>query len=514
MKKKKYSPSLDEFKLLAGQYNVIPVYREILADTETPVSAFMKIDDGSDAFLLESVEGGEKWGRYSLLGAAPRFVVQSIGPIAEKIEGGKASALAGNPIDAVRDIMKGLRAHALPEIARFYGGAIGYIGYDMIRHIERLPDRKPAELGLPEMYLLFTDTFLVFDNVEHKVQIISNAYIKDGDDLDNAYKKAVEKIDALADTLRGGSVRPERPSPSGSMSRSASGPRAGSVSRSGASAGEIKSNFERKGFLNAIEKIKKYILDGDIIQAVISQRFSVPLRSDPFDIYRALRVVNPSPYMFFLRLGGVELVGSSPEILVQVTDRDVTVKPIAGTRKRGRDETEDSSLAKELLADPKERAEHIMLVDLGRNDVGRVSETGTVNVSELMTVEKYSHVMHLVTSVAGRLKDGLDQFDALKSCFPAGTLTGAPKVRAMEIIEELEPCKREVYGGSVGYMGFSGSMDMCIAIRTMVIKDGRIYVQAGAGIVADSVAEREFEETENKARGIFKAVEMAAEGLD
>ncbi len=495
MKKKKYSPSLEEFKTLAGQYNVIPVYREILADTETPVSAFMKIDDKGDAFLLESVEGGEKWGRYSLLGASPRFVVKSIGPVAEKIEGGKTSVLAGSPIDAVRDIMKGLRAHPAQGIARFYGGAIGYIGYDMIRHIERLPDKNPAELNLPEMYLFFTDTFLVFDNVEHKVQIISNAYLKDGDDIGAVYKKAVEKIDALADALRGKAAQPGR-------------------TETYPSAGEITSNFGRKGFLDAVEKTRKYILEGDIIQAVISQRFSAPLSSAPFDIYRALRVVNPSPYMFFLRLGGVELVGSSPEILVQVTGKDVTVKPIAGTRKRGRDEAEDLSLAKELLADPKERAEHIMLVDLGRNDVGRVSETGTVNVSELMTVEKYSHVMHMVTNVTGRLKDGLDSFDALKSCFPAGTLTGAPKVRAMEIIEELEPCKREVYGGSVGYMGFSGNMDMCIAIRTMVIKDGRIHVQAGAGIVADSVPEKEFEETENKARGVFKAAEMAAEGLD
>ncbi|MBI5971371.1 MAG: anthranilate synthase component I [Deltaproteobacteria bacterium] len=494
MKKKKYSPSLEEFKLLAGQYNVIPVYRDILADTETPVSAFLKIDDGKDAFLLESVEGGEKWGRYSLLGVSPRFVVRSKGATAEKIEGGKTVPLAGNPIDAVRDLMKGLRAHALPEIARFYGGAIGYIGYDMIRYIERLPDKKPAELGLPEMYLFFTDTFLVFDNVEHKVQIISNAYLKDGDAIDAAYKKAVEKIDAIAETLKKPYVS------KGVMPRSEVTP--------------PSSNFERKGFLDAVEKTRKYILEGDIIQAVISQRFSVPLSSDPFDIYRALRVVNPSPYMFFLRLGGVELVGSSPEILVQVTGRDVTVKPIAGTRKRGRDESEDVSLAKELLADPKERAEHIMLVDLGRNDVGRVSETGTVAVLEFMAVEKYSHVMHIVSNIAGRLKDGRDSFDALKSCFPAGTLTGAPKVRAMEIIEELEPCKREVYGGSVGYMGFSGNMDMCIAIRTMVIKDGRIYVQAGAGIVADSVPEKEFEETENKARGVWKAVEMAEEGLD
>ena len=492
--KPSHSPSLEVFREKAAASNIVPVFRDILADTDTPVSAFMKINDGADAFLLESVEGGEKWGRYSFLGASAKKVIRSRGRTIEVIEGGSVTTTEGDPIEAVKALMGGFRPAALEGAPRFFGGAIGYMGYDIVRHVEKLPDSSPRLLGLHDIYLIFTDTFLIFDNVEHRIKVVSNAYIDGKTGLDAAYADAVAKIDALVDRLR-----------SGLPAKSPSAPEAGPL--------KITSNFKKEDFLQAVERIKEYIVDGDIFQCVLSQRFSTPVSADPFDIYRALRVINPSPYMFYLKLGEATLVGSSPEILVRVEGENVNVKPIAGTRKRGHDEDEDLSLEKDLLADPKELSEHIMLVDLGRNDIGRVAQVGTVEVDELMTVERYSHVMHIVSNVKGLMKKGMGAFDALKACFPAGTLTGAPKVRAMEIIEELEPCKREVYGGCVGYFDFSGNMDMCIAIRTLVIKDSMIHIQAGAGIVADSVPEKEFEETENKARGMLKAVEMAREGL-
>lgn len=473
---------------------MVPVFRDILADTDTPVSAFMKINDGGDAFLLESVEGGEKWGRYSFLGASARKVIRSKGSTIEVVEDGSVARTEGDPLEAVKELLATFRPASLEGAPRFFGGAIGYMGYDIVRHVEKLPDSSPRLLGLHDIYLMLTDTFLVFDNVEHRIKVVSNAYIGEDTDIDAAYIDAVRKIDGLVDRLRGGLPQKKEAAP-------AAGPL------------RISSNFRKEDFLRAVERVKEYIVEGDIFQCVLSQRFSTPLAADPFDIYRALRVINPSPYMFYLKLGEATLVGSSPEILVRVEGENVNVKPIAGTRKRGRDEDEDASLEKDLLADPKELSEHIMLVDLGRNDVGRVARPGTVEVDELMTVERYSHVMHIVSNVKGLMKKGLGSFEALKACFPAGTLTGAPKVRAMEIIEELEPCKREVYGGCVGYFDFSGNMDMCIAIRTMVIKDSTIHLQAGAGIVADSVPEKEFEETENKARGMLKAVEMAKEGL-
>jgi len=501
MRRPFYCPSPEAFKELSRTSNMVPVFRDILADTDTPVSAFMKIDNGGDAFLLESVEGGEKWGRYSFLGVGPRMVVRGSGKTVEVIEGGKKRLLEGDPIDIIQDLLKGYRPASVEGEPRFSGGAIGYMGYDIVRHIERLPDISPRELSLPDIYLILTDTFLVFDNVEHRIKIVSNAYINDGDDPGEVYARSIAKIEAVVVQLRKNTPQKNE---NEELSR-----------RMAAKLDDftITSNFKRDDFLKAVERIKEYIVEGDIFQAVISQRFSAPLNADPFDIYRALRVINPSPYMFYLKLGEATLVGSSPEILVRVEGESVNVKPIAGTRKRGRNEEEDVSLEKDLLADPKELSEHIMLVDLGRNDVGRVAESGTVEVDELMAIERYSHVMHIVSNVKGVLKKGMSSFDALKACFPAGTLTGAPKVRAMEIIEELEPCKREVYGGCVGYFGFSGNMDTCIAIRTMVIANGRIHMQAGAGVVADSVPVKEFEETENKARGMLKAVEMAMEGL-
>ncbi len=502
MKKSKYFPSLEDFIEKSRKGNIIPVYTEILADTETPVSAFKKIDAGNEAFLFESVEGGDKWGRYSFLGTSPRAIIKSKGSHVEIVVGSEITTLEGDPIEIIRAAISSYKPVEVEGAPKFSGGAIGYIGYDAIRHIEKLPELTRDDLNVPDIFLVITDTMLVFDNMEHKITVVSNVFVEEDVDLKEAslveaYNEGVAKIEAIVTRLK--QARPTEPKPSVKPG-----------------AGEVTSTFAEPDFLDAVKKTKEYIRSGDIIQAVISQRFSVPLTGepDPFDIYRALRIINPSPYMFFLRLAGIVLAGSSPEILVGNDGPDIRVRPIAGTRPRGKDDTEDKKLEAELLADPKERAEHIMLVDLGRNDVGRVAETGSIEVDELMVIERYSHVMHIVSNVKGRLKKGKDSFDALRACFPAGTLTGAPKVRAMEIIEEMEPVRRGVYGGSVGYISFSGNMDMCITIRTILVKDNIAYVQAGAGIVADSDPQKEFEETENKARGMLKAIEMAVDGLE
>lgn len=506
MKKSKYFPSLEDFIEKSRKGNIIPVYTEILADTETPVSAFKKIDQGGDSFLFESVEGGEKWGRYSFLGTDPRATILSKGTAVAITVGEEVTTLEGDPIEIIRAAISSYKPVEVEGAPKFSGGAIGYIGYDAIRHIEELPELAEDDLNVPDIFLVITDTMLVFDNMEHKMTVVANVFVEGDADLVEAslveaYDEGVAKIEAMVSLLR--EAKPNKPKPS-----------AKSSAKPGA--GKVTSTFAEPDFLAAVEKTKEYIRSGDIIQAVISQRFSAPLTGDPdpFDIYRALRIINPSPYMFFLRLAGIVLAGSSPEILVGNDGRDICVRPIAGTRPRGKTDAEDKRLEAELLADPKERAEHIMLVDLGRNDVGRVAETGSVEVDELMVIERYSHVMHIVSNVKGRLKKGKDSFDALRACFPAGTLTGAPKVRAMEIIEEMEPVRRAVYGGSVGYISFSGNMDMCITIRTILVKDNVAYVQAGAGIVADSDPEREFEETENKAKGMLKAIEMAIDGLE
>ena len=494
MKKFNHFPSLEDFKSHCLRGNIIPVYREILADTETPVSAFMKIDDGGDAFLLESVEGGEKLGRHSFLGTSPMAVIESKGREVRITEEGSFLTFEGDPIEVIKEYLSTYNVVDVEGVPKFPGGAIGYIGYDAIRHIEKLPSVAVDDLDLPEIYLMLTDTFMAFDNVEHKIKVVCNVHLPEGLDPEEAYVKSTAKIDALIERLKTGKIH------------------VGSGGTEGDA--DISSNFEKEDFMEAVRKTKDYIRNGDIIQAVISQRFEARLSSEPFDIYRSLRMINPSPYMFFLRAGGVTLAGSSPEILVGTDGETIRVRPIAGTRKRGATEAEDVELEKDLLADPKERAEHIMLVDLGRNDIGRVSETGSVEVNELMLIERYSHVMHIVSNVRGRLKEGKDPFDALRACFPAGTLSGAPKVRAMEIIEEMEPVRRGVYGGSVGYISFSGIMDMAITIRTVLIKDDKLFIQAGAGIVADSDPEKEYEETVNKAMGMFKAVNMAKEGLD
>lgn len=484
--------------------NLIPVYREVLADMETPVSAFKKVDDGGPAILLESVEGGEKWGRYSFLITSPRLIFRSKGEKVEPLSpiktlgdrhGGGVTTREGDPLSILKEVLSGYRPVGGEGLPRFYGGAVGYIGYDMVRFFEALPDISLKDLDIPDCLFFITDSILIFDNLEHKIKVVSNVYLSPGDEPVEAYERAKGRLGALVRRLRQpiqgqGVIEPK---PSSKV---------------------VTSNFPKEAFVKGVLKAKGYISAGDAIQVVLSQRLQTPLDIEPFDIYRALRVVNPSPYMFYMRLDGLTLIGSSPEILVRVEDGEIDLRPIAGTRPRGKTSIEDIGLEEGLLNDPKERAEHIMLVDLGRNDIGRVAETGSVSVNELMVVEKYSHVMHIVSNVHGRLKRGKDAFDVLRACFPAGTLTGAPKVRAMEIIEEIEPCKRGAYGGSVGYFSFSGNMDMCITIRTLVIMDGKIYMQAGAGIVADSDPEKEYEETMNKAKAMLKAVEMAREGLE
>ncbi|MEK6599239.1 MAG: anthranilate synthase component I, partial [Deltaproteobacteria bacterium] len=485
MEKIKYSPSLEGFIDKAKTGNLIPIFREIMADMDTPVSAFKNIDNGGPVFLFESVEGGEKWGRYSLLGVEPKVIFKSKGDNIEIITDSKKETRKGDPITVLKEILSGYRPVPAGDLPRFYGGAVGYIGYDMVRFFENLPDAGLSDIGIYDSFFVITDTVLVFDNLEHKIKVVANAFIGERDIPADIYEKAVKKIDALVERLKTPSPETQRVKESKSQRVK-----------------EVVSNFTKEEFINGVLKVKEYIQAGDAIQVVLSQRFETGLDVEPFDIYRALRIINPSPYMFYLRLDGVELVGSSPEILVRVEEGGIDVRPIAGTRPRGKDKATDKKLEEELLKDPKELAEHIMLVDLGRNDVGRVAETGSVSVNELMVVERYSHVMHIVSNVHGRLRQDKDSFDALRACFPAGTLTGASKVRAMEIIEEIEPCKRGAYGGSVGYFGFSGNMDMAITIRTLVIKNGKIYIQAGAGIVADSDPEKEYQETINKAKAM------------
>lgn len=490
-------PSLNEFIRRSGEGNLISVYKEILADMETPVSAFRKIDQGGFTFLLESVEGGEKWGRYSFLGSEPAMIIEARGGEVRVLrDGGVAETHTGvDPIAFVRERMSRYRLVIDAALPRFVGGAVGYIGYDMVRFFEDIPEVPKEDSGFPDMVLMIMKDLLIFDNTEKKILVVSNVYLEEGADPAEVYHQAGERIDRLIRRLN---------VPCEIVNLSL--PREVDL--------EIpESSFTRERFHGAVERAKDYIVAGDVIQVVLSQRFQVPLKNDPFDIYRVLRTVNPSPYMYFLRMGPIKIVGSSPEVLVRVEGDRVEVRPIAGTRPRGRDEAEDRALMEELLADPKERAEHIMLVDLGRNDVGRVARMGTVKVKEFMVIEKYSHVMHIVSDVVGELEPGRDAYDVLRSCFPAGTVSGAPKILAMEIIEELEPVRRGPYAGAVGYIDFSGNMDTCITIRTMVINEGDLFLQAGAGIVADSDPEREYEETVNKARGMLKAMEVARQGI-
>jgi anthranilate synthase component 1 len=492
-------PDWEAFRRLAAAGTVVPVYREILADMETPVSAFRKIDSGNYAFLLESVEGGEQWGRYSFLGSNPSLVFQCKGRLVELLEGPVTTRdeVTTDPMEAVKAILARYRPAPVPGLPRFCGGLVGYLGYDLVRFLERLPEGAKDDLGLPDAVLLLTDTLLIFDNVAHTIKVVSNAAVREPGEAAarEAYEEAQRKIAALIAALR---------RPVGASRSPRSSPRPG----------ERTSTFDREAFQQAVRRAKAYVEAGDVIQVVLSQRLAARFAADPFDAYRALRIVNPSPYMYYLRLGDLKIVGTSPEVLVRLEDGQIAVRPIAGTRRRGRSEAEDRALETELLGDAKERAEHIMLVDLGRNDVGRVAAPGSVAVDQLMAVERYSHVMHLVSHVRGRLAEGRDAFDVLRACFPAGTVTGAPKVRAMEIVEELEPVRRGPYAGAVGYFSFSGNMDTCITIRTILFAEGTAYVQAGAGIVADSDPALEYQETLNKAEGMLRAIALAEAGLE
>lgn len=495
-------PTFEEFEQKLSEGNVIPVWTEIMADYDTPVSALKKIETGDYAFLFESVEGGEKWGRYSFLGSDPSVILRSKGARIEIISNGETTSQQGDPIDALRELLSIYKPVVSEGLPRFYGGAVGYFAYDIVRFVEDLPDTTEDDLDLWDSVFMITDCVLVFDNVTHKLKVISNAFVQNPEDARAAYDASVAKVESIVEKLR----QPRDLYNDGFDASAEKNPE-------NKADVEFVSNFKKDDFLKAVLKTKEYIRAGDIIQAVISQRWSKTLEVSPFDLYRTLRVLNPSPYMFYLKMGGDYLVGSSPEVMVRVEGDNIHSRPIAGTRPRGADEAEDLALERELLADPKERAEHIMLVDLARNDLGRVSVIGTVKVDELMLIERYSHVMHIVSNVVGKLKEGMDSFDVIRATFPAGTLSGAPKVRAMEIIDEIEPTRRGPYGGAVGYVSFSGNLDTCITIRTFLIKDDKVYIQAGAGIVADSVPENEYTETVNKVGALTKAVEIAKKGF-
>ena len=488
-------PSRQEFKDKAGEGNLIPIYTEVYADLETPVSAYLKLRRGENTFLLESVEGGTQVGRYSFLGRDPSIIFEARGAQVKIRRGSRVTAVeSADPLAELKKLTKEFVPVSDPSLPPFAGGAVGYMAYDTVRRLERLPETNPDDLGVPDMLFMFTDTIVAFDNVSHKLTVMHNLQARPGDNLDLLYDQAAGVLRQILADLR-------RP-----------------LSEAQRENGQVReeenpdSNFERQDFLEAVKACKGYIQRGDIIQAVLSQRLDTAFEGDAFSLYRALRIVNPSPYMFYLHFGDIKLVGASPEIHVRSFGGDVTIRPIAGTRGRGATVEEDVRLEKELLADQKERAEHLMLVDLARNDIGRVCRYGSVRVTEFMVVERYSHVMHIVSDVEGALEEDRDAFDLIAATFPAGTVSGAPKIRAMEIIEELEPTRRGPYAGLVGYFSFNGNFDSCITIRTMLVSGNRVYVQAGAGIVADSVPETEYEETLNKAKALFRAIQMARGG--
>ena len=488
----------EKFQQLASAgYNRIPVTREVLADLDTPLSTYVKLANGPYSYLFESVQGGEKWGRYSIIGLPCQQVVRIYGESIEIWKDGDCheKLTSSDPLQWVEDFQKQFRVPETEGMPRFGGGLVGYFGYDAVRYVEsRLQGvEKPDPLQTPDILLMVSEEVIVFDNLGGKLLMVVNVDASQA----NAWESGQSRLGQLLDQMR----RPVRIP--GALKEP------GKISEK-----DFVSGFTEDGFKAAVKRIKEYIVDGDAMQVVLSQRLSVPYKAPPLDLYRALRSLNPSPYMFYLDLGDFHIVGSSPEILVRLEDGIVTVRPIAGTRPRGVDEAEDLELEADLLDDPKELAEHLMLIDLGRNDAGRVSKTGTVELTEKMLIERYSHVMHIVSNVVGRIKEGMSAIDVLRATFPAGTVSGAPKIRAMEIIDELEPVKRGVYAGAVGYLSWNGNMDTAIAIRTAVIKDGTLTIQAGAGIVADSVPENEWAETMNKGRAIFRAVSLAVAGLD
>lgn len=488
-----YHPSYEEFKKLSTKGNVVPVYRQLFADTLTPVSAFQKISNSDYAFLLESAYGGEKIARYSFLGSNPFLGFKCKGGNVEISENGKVNCFKStDPFSELEKQVTRFTPVHVKGLPNFFGSAVGYMSYDSVRYVEKLPDSTTDDLDLPDICFMFYDLITIFDHLNKTIKVVCSARLDDRDTKD-VYREAVDKIDGVINKLR---------TPVMELSDD--------ITEEGEVNIRFSSNFEKSDFLKAVETCKEYIRAGDIIQVVISQRLQTQTTAKPINIYRTLRVINPSPYMFYIKMKELELIGSSPEVMVKVEGKRINVRPIAGTRKRGLTVEEDEVLARELISDPKERAEHIMLLDLGRNDVGRVSRYESVVIDEKMVIEKYSHVMHITSSVSGVLKDSNNAFDGLKSCLPAGTLSGAPKVRAMEIIDELEPTRRGPYGGAVGYIDFFGDINTCITIRTIVLKNGKdAYIQAGAGIVADSIPDREYEETLNKAKGLLRAIEVA-----
>jgi anthranilate synthase component 1 len=516
-------PRFEEFQELAKKGNIVPVYRELLADMETPVSVFRKMRRrDSHAFLLESVEGGEKVGRWSFIGFDPAVLFRVDGERQSISSPGVELTPLATPIETLRMLLARYQPVRNESLPPFSGGAVGFMSYDTVRYYERIPDSKQEELHLPDCLVMIAETLVAFDHVRHRMLLITNARVDGGVELRSAYDAACARLSALKTRLRApGEAAPMELEPNGA----AHPPAALSRPLPGynpvpdvydALTLKVYSNYRREEFKAMVAQAKEYIMAGDIFQVVLSQRFTAAITCDPLDVYRALRAVNPSPYMFYLQCGEeFQLAGSSPEILSRLdSDGTVTVRPIAGTRPRGRTRDEDLQFERDLLADEKERAEHVMLVDLGRNDVGRVSRYASVRVSDFMTIERYSHVMHIVSNVTGDLAPGRDALDVLAATFPAGTLSGAPKIRAMEIIDELERCRRGPYAGTIVYLGFNGTMDSCITIRTAVLTKGQVYVQAGAGIVADSVADSEYMETVNKSMGVLRAVDLAERGLD
>ena len=487
----------EKFASLAEQgFNRIPVVREVLADLDTPLSVYLKLANGPYSYLFESVQGGEKWGRYSIIGLPSRARLEVKGLQVTLFDGDEIIEQAehDDPLAYIDELQQRFRVPEIEGLPRFSGGFVGYFGYDTIRYIEsRLAQcPNPDPLGTPDILLMVSDEVVVFDNLKGRMFVIVHADPGRGDTLESTE----QRIEELVEKMNRGAPRGEQREPRKVVEA------------------DFESGFTEAGFKNAVDRIKEYILDGDCMQVVISQRLSIPFHAPPLDLYRALRGLNPSPYMYFLDLGEFHIVGSSPEILTRLEDGIVTVRPIAGTRRRGYTEEEDRALEEELLADPKELAEHLMLIDLGRNDAGRVAKIGSVELTDQMVIERYSHVMHIVSNVIGELHDGMNAIDVLRATFPAGTVSGAPKIRAMEIIDELEPVKRGVYSGAVGYLSWNGNMDTAIAIRTAVIKDEHLHIQAGAGVVADSVPDLEWKETMNKGRAVFRAVAMAEAGID
>ena len=491
-------PGRDEFRALARGASAVPLVREVLADLDTPLATFLKLDDGETGFLFESLEGGEEWGRYSIIGFGARACFRAKDGDVEIERRGRVERLrlpedrSVDPLEYFRPLLAELRPVEIPGLPRLTGGAVGYLSHDWVRYVERLPDSNPDPLGIPDCFFRFPEVVVLHDSRRQRISIVTFVEADEQSDPEAAYEAAVARIEDVERRLAG-SVRLPDPEP-------------------GVEPLEMRSTLTRDQYCEIVKRAKEYIEAGDIFQVVPSQRIEIPLRTEPIQIYRALRAINPSPYLFFLRGPGHVLVGSSPEILVRLEGDQICLRPIAGTCSRGADEEQDLANERALLADPKELAEHVMLVDLGRNDVGRVAEIGSVHVDEFQVIERYSHVMHIVSNVRGRLREDADAIDLLRACFPAGTLTGAPKVRAMEIIDELETERRGIYGGCVGYIDDRGDLDMCIAIRTLLIQGNRIYAQAGGGVVADSDPDSEYLESLQKARVVLRAIERAGGG--